>query len=98
VGLLFVRAIPQNPNNTKITVGIENALAPALIEDRFYNAREEKSALGEKKIIQSFNKAGPCDYICSEREFTTEQAAQDLAGFAQITAILDAIPTGSEVA
>ncbi len=89
---LFIRSIPRNQANTKVVIGIENALPSELFEDRFYRTREETSDLGERKVNQVFDKSALCNFVCDERQVSEEQAALDFAGFLPIAAILDAIP------
>ena len=92
IGRLFVRSVPKNEANTKVQVGIENALTPNLFDERFYRVKEERSQLGEKKVNEVFDKKAFCDFLCDEREVAQEQAAEDFAGLRPVIAILEAIP------
>lgn len=67
IGQLAVRTVPENPQNTKVTKGIENLLPADLFGERFYKKRTATTAYGEEKIIGEFDKTRFCRWVCQER-------------------------------
>jgi len=82
-GLLLIRKIPKNTNNTKIKKGIENLLPMNLFEDRFYKNKTKVTDYAEKHTIQEFQKMDFCKWICEER-----RNADDFLGFSEVIEIL----------
>ncbi len=64
IGKLWVRSIPKNAENTKVTKGIENLFPKVLFKDEFYSSKIEIGDYGEKKTIEDFKKKEFCDWIC----------------------------------
>ena len=83
-GRFSVRAIPQNPKNTKIPKGIENLLPVERFEERFYSKQIKPAAYGAQNIIVEFQKTEFCNYICDER-----REVADFAGFSVVVDILE---------
>lgn len=60
-----VRKLPFNPNNEKVSAGIENLLSADCIEDRFYRIKETKKPNGDTMVSRTLRKADLCEAICS---------------------------------
>ncbi len=67
VGCLWIRCLPENPQNMEVTKGIENLLPLELFEDRFYQQRTEKTGYGKDKIIPELRKKDFCEWVCQQR-------------------------------
>jgi hypothetical protein len=67
IGRLTIRRMPQNPENTVYTKGIENLFPVELFEERFYEMRHEPTGIGKDKIIPTFLKPRFCEWICQDR-------------------------------
>jgi hypothetical protein len=67
IGQLVVRKMPNNPQNTKITKGIENLLPVELFEDRFYQERTEPTGDGGHRSRKELRKKDFCEWICQRR-------------------------------
>jgi hypothetical protein len=65
---LWIRTIPHNLENQRITAGIENLLPLPLVKDEVYETRSETTRLGEKKTYQTLKKRELCDLVCLERK------------------------------
>ncbi|MCT7953147.1 AAA family ATPase [Ancylothrix sp. C2] len=68
VGLLSIRCVPINKENSKVTKGIENLLPLELFEgETFYKKRIKKNEYGGENIISEFRKQDFCKWVCEER-------------------------------
>jgi hypothetical protein len=74
-GPITVRAIPKNPENTRVPGGIENLLPDGLFEDRFYSEVTTQLIDGGLKSVKTLNKEMFCRYICEERKKRGDFAA-----------------------
>ncbi len=66
-GKIWVKSIPQNPDDPDNKKGIENLFPVVLFEDRFYDEEPKKGVHGRNKIEPKFKKNDFCDWICEER-------------------------------
>ena len=64
---IWVKSIPQNPDDPDDKKGIENLFPVALFKDRFYDEEPKKGVHGRNKIEPKFKKNDFCDWICEER-------------------------------
>ena len=67
IGLVSVRSQPFNPENTKVTKGIENLFPAPLFEDEYYETREQPREDGGKTVHSHLKKVEFCDWVCVER-------------------------------
>jgi hypothetical protein len=67
-GLLVQRAIPKNPDNSRVPSGIENLLPEILFEERFYSVQQKPRPDGGTTTIKSLNKEDFCRWVCEERK------------------------------
>ena len=88
-GQLSVRGIPRNPDNVKITAGIENLFPTEVFEDSFYRTKTKTGKYGEETTWHEFQKAEFATWICDER-----QNPSDFAGFSVVVDILDGFLSG----
>ena len=61
---LWVRSIPQNPENTRVKKGIENLFPSKLFEDRFYR----RFPTDDGGYAKHLDKDKFCQWICGERK------------------------------
>jgi len=85
-GLLSIRTIPKNEENTKVKRGIENLFPAELFDERFYGRREQMDDYGASTIIRDFKKVDFCRWVCDEGK-----TAQNFKNFSVIVDILDEI-------
>ena len=71
---LWVRTIPENPDDTVDKPGIENLFPESLFEDRFYDDEPKKGIHGKDKIDPKFKKKEFCQWICDVRKNPTDFA------------------------
>ena len=64
---IWVRFIPQNSENTKVTKGIENLFPEELFKESFYDETVTKKGDGGQVTEQELNKTKFCDWICEEK-------------------------------
>jgi hypothetical protein len=67
VGSLFIRCVPQNDENPKISKGSENLLPVELFEEKFYTREVKPADDGGENIIMKFEKKKFCKWVCEER-------------------------------
>jgi len=77
-GKLYIRAILQNPLNTKFRRGIENLLPESLARSEFYDTRIDDRYGGER---QELNKRRLCDWVIAQNDASLFAAFQPLLGF-----------------
>lgn len=66
-GKIWVKSIPQNPDDPDNKSGIENLFPVALFENQFYDEERKKGVHGRDKIEPKFKKKDFCEWICEER-------------------------------
>lgn len=66
-GDIVLRAIPKNPDNSRIPSGIENLLPETLFEDRFYSTQERARPDGGSVVTKTLKKCEFCRWVCEER-------------------------------
>lgn len=64
---IWVRFIPKNSENTKVTKGIENLFPEELFKESFYDETVTKKGDGGQVTEQDLNKTKFCDWICEEK-------------------------------
>ena len=64
---LSVQSIPQNPENAKVTSGIENLFPEELFEEHFYDQKVTKKGDGGQVTNLALNKTKFCDWICEQQ-------------------------------
>ncbi len=64
---IWIRFIPENPNDPDNKSGIENLFSEDLFEDRFYDEEPEKGIHGRNKVDPKFKKIEFCQWICDKR-------------------------------
>ena len=64
---LSVKRIQENPENTKVTKGIENLFPEELFEERFYDETVIKKEDGGQVTKSELNKTKFCDWICKQK-------------------------------
>ncbi|MDE0317982.1 MAG: AAA family ATPase [Candidatus Poribacteria bacterium] len=79
---LLIRRISENPENTKVTEGIENLFPKELFEKRFYHETVIKQGDGGQIIKEELNKTEFCDWVCENG------SADDFAKFDSVIQIL----------
>ena len=67
-GKIWVKSIPQNPDDPDNKSGIENLFPVALFDDRFYDEVPKKGVHGRNKIEPKFKKNDFCEWICEDRK------------------------------
>ena len=77
---LRVRSIQRNPENTKVTNGIENLFPEDLFKDCFYSERPRNDG----GFLKQLDKTKFCDWICEKRK-----NPDDFAKFDSIIQILE---------
>ena len=77
-----VKRIQENPENTKVTKGIENLFPEELFEERFYDETVIKKEDGGQVTKSELNKTKFCDWICENG------TATDFAKFDSVVQIL----------
>ena len=75
---LWVRSIPKNAKNTKVTKGIENLFPEALFREEFYR----ETSTDDGGYAKRLDKPSFCDWICEEGSDT------DFAKFNSVVEIL----------
>jgi hypothetical protein len=83
IGDLHIRAIPQNQDDCRAQVGIENLFPAHLFESRFYKHEEKQGNYGERNSIERFDKSEFCRWICEER-----RSPDDFKNFVVVIQIL----------
>lgn len=82
IGLLSVRTIPFNNQNTMIRKGIENLFPESVFDRSFYKQRESIGDYGERNIFEEFSKKDFVQVICHERrnpvDFASFQVVADI--------------------
>ncbi|MXV73342.1 AAA family ATPase [Candidatus Poribacteria bacterium] len=71
-GKIWVKSIPQNPDDPDNKSGIENLFPVTLFEDRFYDEEPKKGVHGRDKIEPKFKKKEFCEWICEDRKNPTD--------------------------
>jgi hypothetical protein len=61
--MLYIRALPQNVENSKFTRGIENLLPESVVSPDFYDVRIDKKYTCK---IETLNKRKLCDWIIAQ--------------------------------
>jgi hypothetical protein len=84
MGLLSIRTIPKNEENTKVRKGIENLFPMELFDERFYGHRIEVNDYGAPTNIGDFKNGEFCKWICTEGK-----TADNFQKFSVIFEILD---------
>ena len=79
---LSVKRIQENPENTKVTKGIENLFPEELFEERFYDETVIKKGDGGQVTKSELNKTKFCEWICENG------TATDFAKFDSVVKIL----------
>lgn len=74
-GQLIQRTIPKNPDNKRVTSGIENLLPEVLFEERFYSKQEKPRPDGGSAVITTLNKEEFCRWVCEVRKETEDFSA-----------------------
>lgn len=84
LGLLSIRSIPENTQNTKIKKGIENLFPAELFTADFYSERPKVGDYGEATIVQEFDKMRFCRELSQQR-----RDPADFSAFSTVVDILD---------
>ena len=79
---LSVKSVSQNPENAKVTSGIENLFPEELFEEHFYDETVIKKGDGGQVTKRVLNKTKFCDWICEQ------QNADHFAKFDSVVEIL----------
>ncbi len=82
-GLLSIRSLPKNEENTKIKKGIENLFPKSLFEKKFYLSKPKEGPYGEPNQGWEFQKMDFCKHIC--------EVKKDIADFKNFSIIIEII-------
>ncbi len=79
-GKLFIRGIPNNPENMKFRRGIENLLPESLARPEFYDLRVDDKYGGD---IRTLNKRRLCDWVIAQSDLSLFSAFAPLLAFVE---------------
>ncbi len=79
---LSAKLMPHNPENIKVTTGIENLFPKHLFEGRFYDEKVTPKKDGGENIDRKLNKTRFCEWICENG------SKEDFAKFDSVVQIL----------
>lgn len=80
-GDISVRSIPANPENQRVTAGIENLLPENRVTDEFYDCRKKRNGDGGEIVTKQLKKMELCKWMCqngNREDFTSFSKALDL--------------------